>query len=126
MGFLSDLLKDYPALNVAQERVALAEAKYAALEEENKRLKGENAQLKGELAAAQRQIPSDDFVERRGVLFKRRADGKFDPDAYCPKCKTPLYAMDDIFIPTCSGCRFRSPIKRPEMRVIVGELNSGV
>lgn len=41
MGWLSNLLKDYPALSVAKERLALEEAKQSALVKENNELKEE-------------------------------------------------------------------------------------
>lgn len=56
MGWVSDLLKEYPALSVAKERLAIAEAKFQELENkhaqlstENERLKAENLQLREKL-----------------------------------------------------------------------------
>lgn len=60
MGWLSDLLKEYPALSVAKERLALAEERFKHIEEENAELKAhvaeleaQNSQLQAQLANAQ-------------------------------------------------------------------------
>ena len=49
MGWLSDLLKDYPALSVAKQRLALAEERYNNLKEENQLLKEQLAPMKTNL-----------------------------------------------------------------------------
>ena len=45
MGWLSDILKDYPALSVAKERLALAEERFKHIEEENDKLKKKVTEL---------------------------------------------------------------------------------
>lgn len=52
MGWLADILKEFPAVSVARERLALVEQKHKDLEkkyneacEETKRLKAENSDL---------------------------------------------------------------------------------
>jgi len=66
MGWVSDLLKEYPALSVAKERLALAETKfqelenkYAQLSTENERLKAENLQLREKLAGFEKAKKGD-------------------------------------------------------------------
>jgi hypothetical protein len=124
MGWLTELLKDYPALPVAHERIALAEEKYATLEVENKQLKEENARLADELVTLRRLIPNNDFVERRGALFKRKPDGTFDDIAYCPDCKRALSTIENFFPPRCSKCKFQAPFKRDEIPGILQELRA--
>lgn len=125
MGFLADILKDLPTVGVARERIALVEQKYELLERENEVLKHENARLKSELDAMRRQVPSTEWVEARGVLFKRKSDGKFEPDAYCPDCKRALSgaAMHDLYFPqSCSKCGFTAPFLKDETSAILAEL----
>lgn len=66
MGWVSDLLKEYPALSVAKERLALAEARFQELERkhaqllaENGRLKTENLQLSEKLDSLERAKKGD-------------------------------------------------------------------
>ena len=56
MGWITDLLKEYPALSVAKERLALAQEKYDALEAENKELKNQVETLENENAALKEQL----------------------------------------------------------------------
>lgn len=56
MGWITDLVKEYPALAVAKERLALAQEKYDAISKENEQLRAkvkdlekENEQLKTRL-----------------------------------------------------------------------------
>lgn len=48
MGLITDLLREYPALNVAKERLALAQEKYDAVYSENEKLKAALAQAEAE------------------------------------------------------------------------------
>jgi predicted transcriptional regulator len=57
MGWLSDLLKEYPALSVAKERLALAEERFKHIEEENSKLKARVAELEAHNTQLQAQLP---------------------------------------------------------------------
>lgn len=59
MGWLSDLLKEYPALSVAKERLALAEDRFKHTEEENTKLKARILQLEVENENIKSQLPND-------------------------------------------------------------------
>lgn len=125
MGLLTDILKEIPTSGVLKERVALAEQKYELLEQQSENLKLENARLKAENAALRKAAPSSEFVEARGVLFKRKADGSFEPDAYCPDCRRPLSmgAIHDLYFPpTCSKCNFDAPFLKSEIPGIIAGL----
>jgi len=126
MSVLTDILKEIPTSGVLRERVALAEQKYDLLERENEVLKHENARLKAENAALKKAVPSTEFVETRGVLFKRKADGTFEPDAYCPDCKRALWTLDESIFPLgCSKCKFQAPFFKRDTAAIIAELQAG-
>ena len=57
MGWLSDLLKEYPALSVAKERLALAEERFKNIEEENTKLKARVAELEVKNTQLHTQLP---------------------------------------------------------------------
>ena len=56
MGWFTDLLKEYPALSVAKERLALVQEKYDALEVENKQLKNKIEELQQQNTALREQL----------------------------------------------------------------------
>lgn len=124
MSWLSDLLKEYPALNVARERLALAEQRYELLERENEVLKLENARLKGENEAMRRTSPRPEFVESNGALFKRKADGTFEPIAYCPDCKSALSSPIEPILLRCSKCKYSAPFHKSELTGIISQLQA--
>ena len=123
MGWLSDLLKHYPAVEVAREEIALCEKQYTVLQNENTTLKEEVARLKAENAMLKRQIPTDNFVESSGALFKRKTDGTFEKIAYCPDCRRALSTMEPTYFqPNCSKCGFTAPFMADEIPKIIAEL----
>jgi hypothetical protein len=125
VGFITDILKEIPTSGVLKERVALAEQKYELLERENDVLKQENARLKSELEALRRKVPSTQFVEARGVLFKVKPHGGYEPDAYCPDCKRALWTLEeDVFPLGCSKCKYQAPIFKRDVAGIIAELQS--
>jgi hypothetical protein len=102
------------------------EERLSRIEAEVKRLADEVANMKRELASFRKQgggIP--DFVAARGVLFKRGADGQLEPDAYCPKCKMPMWIFHDSFPPECSSCKYKAPFKGDEIPGIIANLDKG-
>ena len=63
MGWITDLVKEYPALAVAKERLALAQEKYDAISNENEQLKAKIQELEGENKQLKTRL---DEVEPRG------------------------------------------------------------
>jgi len=57
MAWLTDLLKEYPALSVAKERLALAEERFKHTEEENKKLKDRITELETQNTQLHAQLP---------------------------------------------------------------------
>ncbi len=126
MPWLSDLLQGVPLNSVLRERVALAEQKFKDIEAENKSLKERVSALTAEndtyrkLIAQQR--ADSQFVERRGVLWKREDDGHYLP--CCPRCKTALTPMppwSHDFL-DCTVCKFKAPFHPNEVKQIAATL----
>lgn len=57
MSWLSDLLKEYPALSVAKERLALAEDRFKNIEQENTQLKDRITELETQNALLKSRVP---------------------------------------------------------------------
>ncbi len=122
MGWLNDLLKDYPALSVAKERLALVEEKLKSSEEENQKLRVENAELKKAVGVLKKE---SNFTEYKGVLWKQLGD-KIDSIAYCPDCKLAMSAFppgDDEML-VCSKCNFTAPFKPSEVEAKAKQLET--
>lgn len=120
MSLLADLLKEFPALAVAKERLALIEDRLRVAESENEILKAVNAELKIRIAAYEK---ADPFYEHKGVLWKV-FDGVADTIAYCPECKLAMSAFppgdDEMLI--CSKCGFTAPFPPSQIGAIAKDL----
>lgn len=111
MSWLSDLIKEFPAIAVAKERIALREDQLHQSEKENEKLKQEKKHLKEENARLLKRIKSEEFIEESGVFWKRKADGKISPVPYCPVCKLAMsvFPPDSDEVLSCSKCDFIAP-----------------
>lgn len=120
MGWLSDLLKEFPALSVAKERLALVEERLRNIENENKKLISENADLKKQIAAYAK---ADPFIEYKGVLWIQ-FNGEVDAISYCPECKLAMSAFppgsDEMLV--CSRCNFTAPFPPSQVEAIAKKL----
>jgi len=110
LNLLRNLINEHGSSQILRERLSLAadeakklEKEYRELEAENEKLKQENTELRQQLEAAT--IP-DEFVEARGVLFRRLSNGEIDKDAYCPTCKTVMFSLHGVLPLKCSKCEF--------------------
>src|SRR4051812_43244166 len=103
---IADLLASIPVNAVLRERVTeiktrceALEQKVIDLEKQNCRLVQENAELNGKLLA---KGSPEQWINSRGVRFKKTAKGGIEPDAYCARCDdTTLFAIDNDFPLSC-------------------------
>ncbi len=120
MGWLTDLLKDFPALSVAKERLSLIEEKLKIAEEENLKLRKENELLKSRATQNEKR---NQFIEFNGVLWKK-FDGKVEAISYCPECELAMSAFppgsDEMLI--CSKCNFAAPFNPSEVKIIANKI----
>lgn len=106
-----DLLKDQ-ATFLVDENNAL-KARVAELEELNHRLSKE----------LESNLKRDEFVEHRGMLFKRDSKGGFLETVYCPKCHGPMGAGFKNFPFQCLNCKVIADFKPGDLsRNIIPEL----
>ena len=129
MGWVSDLLREFPALSVAKERLSLLEDRLKQSEGECEKLRAENEMLAGKVASLEARLSEADkgskFVEDSGVLWKRDASGRFPPICYCPKCLLAMSVVDPMLDlpPRCSQCKFKAPFERSHIQEIANRLN---
>jgi hypothetical protein len=124
MKWLTDLLKEYPALAVAEQRLKLHEEEFYRLKIENERLAKENQALKTKLAAAT--PPS--FIEERGVLWRFDRLGTVGNLAYCPTCRLAMspFPPNANLMLICTKCNFQAPFKPNEVARIAAELSKSL
>ena len=130
MGLFADierLITEHGSAAILRERLALiadqARAQEKQLAESQRRvadLEQENAQLKTKLAAAAR---ADEFVEHRGALFKRKADGGYHQAVYCPLCHKPTGSLIDEMVYSCTeACGWVGTFTPRQLPKIMSEL----
>ena len=120
MAWVADLLQGVPLSSVLKERVALAEDRARAIEEENRQLRDEVTAWKTKCEQLQRQLRSEAAAEAcvksGGVLWKKEADGQFEPAPYCPNCETPMHAFPPMgrgMLWICSPCQLKVNYRDP-------------
>ncbi len=128
MNWADDLMKEFPEISVAKKRLEYWQERYNELEKENERLKHENEELTRESARMKKQINEQlqtaGFVEAEGVLWKKKANGQYERNPYCPVCKlvmSPSPPMLPVFI-SCIKCSFTAPFKPDYLQEIISEL----
>src|ERR1039458_4550468 len=82
-----DLIADIPTNAVLRLRAQALEKKVGELEAEISRLVKRIGELDRQISA---NAGSDQFVEHRGVLFKRKPGGGYVEQPYCFVCRKPM------------------------------------
>jgi hypothetical protein len=91
MGVVADRLemaKDQ--LSYQRDVLAREEARSAKLEAELVEARAENRALQLQVDSFNKQAIPETFVERKGLWFKRMADGGWSENAHCPNCRSVL------------------------------------
>ena len=125
---ISTLITEHGSSSILKERLLLfrdqmehLQRKHDGLHEENERLKKTVADLTTEL---QRKSVPNQFDEHRGVLFKRSADGKVQPDVYCPDCRCVMTSLQGLMPFRCSKCKFTAAFDGRELRSVIDSLTN--
>ncbi|MEJ1396383.1 MAG: hypothetical protein RPU52_02480 [Candidatus Sedimenticola sp. (ex Thyasira tokunagai)] len=113
LGSLVASLGNVQSADVLRERVALIsdqlellKQRVIDLEEENTGFMKENDKLKQEIA---RQLVSEEYVEHRGALFKRKPSGGYAETPVCPVCRRSMWCFQKSLPYECSDDACRHP-----------------
>ncbi|HXJ16155.1 MAG TPA: hypothetical protein VNM68_03050 [Candidatus Polarisedimenticolia bacterium] len=121
MGWIEDLLKDYPELSGAKDRLERIAQQLRHLEAENRKLKEEKAEWTKHPAPE----PQIQFVPYGGVLWEQFR-GTIKSIAYCPHCKIVLTALppgsDEMLV--CAQCNFTAPFLPSQVGAFAKRLES--
>ena len=80
--------------SLLKEQVATQRARIQLLEKQN-------SKIKSTADAARRE---EEFRVRKGMAFKKKGDGRFSDQPYCPHCYKVMGVMEDDMV-TCSPCK---------------------
>ena len=107
-------------LAFVREQAATLEKQIATLQQENTTLKQQLAKCQGELSA---NATAEDFIEHRGVLFKRKAGGGYHLAVYCPLCQKPAGSPEGI--PYHCRCGWCGDFGAGELKQVMEDLPCG-
>ena len=99
---LMELLTESEAAGELSSTTSWAEIRKAveAVVSENQQLKERVSKLEDKAARLRQQLAEirapGTFVECRGALLKRAAEGGYEPDAYCIECKVPMVSLSKV------------------------------
>jgi DNA repair exonuclease SbcCD ATPase subunit len=106
VGWIGDLVKELPVSAAMRERLAHAETLYDELKAKNGELQLQVDELTTEVAKLRLELSAlkgnAEYEERRGMLFKKKADGTFSDGPRCPKCKLMMGRIRGKYI--CNPC----------------------
>ncbi len=126
ISLIEKAINEHGSAAILKERLSLAADQFKQLEEENRKLKSVNAALEGRVSELSRKLETGsvprDFVESRGVLFRRQADGKIEKDAYCPTCKTVMFSLSGVTPFHCSKCKFSANFTGREIDRVISAI----
>jgi|GEM_PF-1974065 len=100
-----------------------AHEKKADLVSENLELKKRISELERKQIPSEKK-PSDEFIEFKGVAFKRKPSGGFFDSPYCPICNNSMFSMEKIFPYQCGKCSTASSFKQGELASVFEEFLS--
>ncbi len=124
---LVDLARDAASLPVLRERILLLKEKVEMLEKEVKQLKKEKILREKENADLKNQVlgysESEEFVEHRGALFKKKPGGGYHLAVYCPNCHKSTSNFERNIVFRCSSCDWCSSFKGDDFKKVFMELS---
>lgn len=90
LALLEKAINEHGSSTILKERITQVKEELLRVEKENSNLKKELAAAKEEIEQLKSRIPRAEFVEYRGVKFKRKPSGGYEGTAYCPSCEVGM------------------------------------
>ncbi|MDO9371276.1 MAG: septum formation initiator family protein [Gammaproteobacteria bacterium] len=124
-GLISSL-GNVQSLGAAKEHIALLQTKVGLLKDEFAKLEKENTKLKKRVAELEQQLStsaeSEEYVEERGALFKRRPGGGYHNAVYCPRCHSSTSPFPPGAEFNCQ-CGWASSFTEGELQSVISSLH---
>jgi hypothetical protein len=128
LGNLIASIGNVQSAAVAKEHVSFLRSQLKFIKERVEELEKENSDLIKLCAELEQQISRQnvpqDFVEKRGALFRRLAGGGYDETPYCPVCKRSMWCFESMFPYECSdlSCGHKSNFRGGELKSVLASL----
>jgi regulator of replication initiation timing len=123
---INTLLSEVGTASIHKARIDLLRDRIQAILEEKEALEKENARLKQEIgelrSKVESQSASEEFIEVRDVLAKRKRGGGYNEGVFCPACKKPMSTGGFLNIVQCIPCGFISGVKAHQISTIINGL----
>jgi len=131
MGFITDILKDLPVSAVMREKILKLETDILKVKKEKAELEEQFAELKEKYLQTVREFEEyrashEQFVEVKGMKFKRLDSGAYSEIPYCINFRchnSPMSIIDDFGYALCSQCGYKVKISSEEVRHIAETLS---
>jgi hypothetical protein len=111
---LTNILQEVGTASVLRERLLLLQDQLQLVVQENVNLKKENTRLKKQHKELTVQLEKyslpEQFVEHRGVLFRKSGSG-YSESPYCPVCKIPMSSVEPGIPFFCNKCGHSTSLK---------------
>lgn len=126
--------KDVEALEIVRSQVNTLNSEQLAVQKENRRIAAENLELNSrnkvlkqllermKMERTKIAVPepeAGELIEYLGVLFNRKASGRFIRAVFCPKCRRGMKAVSDLLPLTCSTCRTSTSFTAAEINDVI-------
>jgi len=129
MGLLGDiqkLINEHGSSSILRDRLSLIKDQLAALQEERAELARQVAALQAENRQLRTEIEeltvTQEFVECRGGLFKRKRSGGFQRTVYCPSCQAPMGSLQNMLQYNCRRCHIALDFTGANLDSVLAEL----
>jgi hypothetical protein len=123
--------KDADELRIVQHQIEMLQQEHLATQKETRKVTADNLELASKVKVLEQQIARlkvegkeivagpDEFIEYLGVLFSRKAGGRYHRKPFCAKCRRAMKEVSPQLPFTCSGCKTSTPFKALEINDVI-------
>ncbi len=125
---LEKLITEHGSATILKERIVQLREEFDRLKDKHDSLERDNERLKAEVErlgkALEKEAIPNEYIEHRGVLFRRLPNGNIQDEVYCPSCKCTMGSLEGELPYRCSKCRFAASFTGHDLKRIVAEVAS--
>jgi len=118
---IEKLITEHGSASIQKVHIDLLKDQAHLLVDENNALKVRVAELEELNHSLSKDLEEkqtrDEFVEHRGMLFKRDSKGGYIEAVYCPKCQGPMGAGFNNFPFQCLSCKIIADFKPGDLSI---------